>query len=182
MVLGDQGGLGDPGDLGCQSALCLQQQGSAGSLHSPCLLVSAGNTGRLGECLARGQDFLLGQEGLVDQGAPSLQGARVAPVVPRDLEVPLGPSLLSGPVHLWNLEVLQVQVVPSVLEVQLDLWVFSSGALDVRWEWRLAGSPRSRLVGCSAGVAGHCLDLKAAQLLPARGPWPPAWSAVHSCR
>lgn len=53
---------------------------------------------------------------------------------------------------------------------QLDLWVFSSGALDVRLEWRPAGSPRSRLVGCSAGVAGHCLDLKAAQLLLAGGP------------
>lgn len=39
------------------------------------------------------------------------------------LEVPLGPSLLSGPVHLWNLEVLQAQVVPSVLEVlRRELW------------------------------------------------------------
>lgn len=66
----------------------------------------------------------------MDQGVPSLQGARVGLVVPGDLEVPLGLSLLSDPGHLWNLEALQAQVVPSVLEVQLDLWAFSSGALD----------------------------------------------------
>lgn len=38
-------------------------------------------------------------------------------------EVPLGLSLLSGPGHLWNLEALQAQVVPSVLEVlRRELW------------------------------------------------------------
>lgn len=56
------------------------------STHSPCLSVSAGNRGHLGDCLVRGQDCQLGQEGLVDQGAPSLQEAREALVVPRDLQ------------------------------------------------------------------------------------------------
>lgn len=36
--------------------------------------------------MARGWDFLLGQEGLVDQGVPSLQEVRVALVAPRDLQ------------------------------------------------------------------------------------------------
>lgn len=36
--------------------------------------------------MARGQGCLLGQEGLVDQGVPSLQGAHVALVAPRDLQ------------------------------------------------------------------------------------------------
>lgn len=48
--------------------------------------MSAGNRGHLGDCLVRGQDCQLGQEGLVDQGAPSLQEAHVALVAPRDLQ------------------------------------------------------------------------------------------------
>lgn len=182
MVQGDLEDLGVPGAPGRPLARCPQQQRPAARPHCPCRWAAAGSRGRLGGHLEGGQGCLPGQGGQGGQGAPSLQEARGALAAPRGPEAPLGPSLPPGPGHLWSLGGLQALVVPSAPGARLGLWVFSFGAPGGRGGWHLGGNPRSRAVGCSGAPAGRCLGLRAVLQLPAGEPWPPAWSAAHSCR
>ena len=51
-------------------------------------------------------------------------------------------------------------------------WAFSFGTQGGREGGRQGGNPRSRVVGCSGGSAGHCPGPRAALLLPEGEPGP----------
>lgn len=83
--------------------------------------------------MVRGQDCQLGQEGLVDQGAPSLQEARVALVAPRDLQ--------------WRTKALgktdRGTMALKAREVARDICPVSNKSLDPQASWQVNGTASS---------------------------------------